>query len=106
MADVHEFILFGFKPGFDRSTQFETMREIAPVMTALEGMKVREWYYSERDDLWVTHLIWVDEEAIERAGPELERDKRAMSLFDRLDLDTLVYAKFEAVGSAVGRATL
>jgi hypothetical protein len=106
MADVHEFILFGFKPGFDRPTQFETMRDLAPVMTALEGMRRREWYYSERDDLWVTHLIWDGEESIERAGPELERNQRAMELFARLDLDTLVYAKFEAVGSAVGRATL
>jgi len=104
MDDVHEFILFRFKDGFDRDAQFETMRELDSVKTALDGLKLRQWYYSERDELWVTHITWVDEDSIERAGPALERDELAMGLLDRLDLATLVYAKFAAVGSSPGRS--
>jgi hypothetical protein len=99
MAEVHEFISFKFKPGFDRGTQYLTMSELEPVMMAQEGLRRRDWYFSEREEIWVTHLLWADEASIDAAGPRLESDSEAMHLFDRFDTESMHYAKFELVGS-------
>jgi hypothetical protein len=99
MKDLHEFISFRFRPEFDRDAQFLTMEELQPVMLAQPGLLLREWFYSERDDSWVTHMVWADEYALEAAEPAVESNEHAMELLSRLDPATMRYAKFEKVGS-------
>jgi hypothetical protein len=98
MADVHELVSFRFRPGSDRDLQFETMRDLEPLMLAQPGLHLREYFFSERDGVWVTHLVWVDETSIDAAGPRLEADPCAMELFDRFDPTSMRYARFERVG--------
>jgi hypothetical protein len=99
MKDLHEFISFRFRPGFDREAQFRTMEELHPVMLSQPGLLLREWFYSERDASWVTHMVWADEYSLEAAEPSVENDPHAMELLSRLDPATMHYAKFEKVGS-------
>jgi hypothetical protein len=99
MADVHEFTSFRFKPEFDREEQFRSMEELAPLMVSQDGLLRRSWHYSERDDSWMSHLVWTDEAAIDAAGPRLETDLRAVAIFDRFDLDSMHYSRYELIGS-------
>jgi hypothetical protein len=99
-VSVHEFTSFRFKPGFDRDAQFGVMAEVEPVMLAQDGLELREAFYSERDDSWVSHLVWVDDEAIDAATVTVEADPHAIALFDHFDLESMRYARFEAVASA------
>jgi hypothetical protein len=103
-VSVHEFTSFRFKPGFDRDAQFAVMAEVEPVMLAQEGLELRETFYSERDDSWVSHLVWVDEESIDAAGTRVESDPHAIALFDHFDLESMHYARFIAVASATATA--
>jgi hypothetical protein len=100
MRYVHEFISFRFKAGIDRAAQFAVMSDLEPVMLAQPGLERREYFYSERDGSWVTHLVWRDDASIDAAGPRLEADPRAMELFEGLDLDSMHYSRFELVGEA------
>jgi hypothetical protein len=100
MPDVHEFVYFTFRPGFDREEQFRTMEEVEAVMLDQPGLKRRECFYSERDRSWVTHLVWADEASIDAAGERVEADPEAMAPFERFDLDSMRYAKFEQVSDA------
>jgi hypothetical protein len=97
---VHEFTSFRFKPGFDRDAQFAVMAEVEPVMLAQAGLELRETFYSERDDSWVSHLVWEDEEAIDAATVRVENDPHAVELFDHFDLGSMRYARYGAVASA------
>jgi hypothetical protein len=99
-VSVHEFTSFRFRPGHDRETQFSVMAEVEPVMLAQEGLELREAFYSERDDSWVSHLVWVDEDSIDAAATRVESDPHAITLFDHFDLESMRYARFEAVASA------
>jgi hypothetical protein len=101
MAEVHELISFKFKPGFDRGVQFLTMSELEPMMMSQAGLARRDWYFSEREEIWVTHLVWDDEESIDAAGPRMESEEETMRLFSRFDTESMQYAKFELVGSSV-----
>lgn len=98
MADVHELVSFGFRPECDRGLQFETMRDLEPLMLAQPGLLMREYFYSERDRVWVTHAVWVDEESIDAAGPRLEAEPAVAELFDRFDPGSMRYARFERIG--------
>jgi hypothetical protein len=100
MPDVHEFVYFTFRSGFDRPAQFRTMEEVEAVMLGQSGLKRRECFFSERDRSWVTHLVWSDEASIDAAGERIEADPEAMALFERFDLDSMRYAKFEQVSDA------
>jgi hypothetical protein len=102
MADVHELVSFEFRPGIDHDLQFQTMRELEPLMLAQPGVLLREYFHAERDRVWVTHLVWVDEASIDAAGTRLEADPAAMELFERLDPTSVRYARFERVGRAEG----
>jgi hypothetical protein len=99
MAEVHELISFKFKQGFDRGVQFLTMSELEPMMMAQDGLARRDWYFSEREEIWVTHLVWDDEASIDAAGPRMEAEEETMRLFSRFDTESMHYAKFELVGS-------
>jgi hypothetical protein len=98
MADVHELVSLKFRPEFDRDLQFQTMSDLEPLMLAQPGLLLREYFYSERDGVWVTHLVWIGEASIEAATPRLEADPAAVELFDRFDSMTVHYARFERVG--------
>jgi hypothetical protein len=98
MADVHELVSFKFRPEFDRDLQFGTMSDLEPLMLAQPGLLLREYFHSERDGVWVTHLAWVDEASIDTATPRLEADPTAAELFDRFDPASMHYARFERVG--------
>jgi hypothetical protein len=102
MADIHEIVSFEFVPGFDREEQFRTLRELEPLMIAQPGLILREYFHSERDCRWVTHLVWLDEVSVDAAGPRLEADPVAMSLLERFDTESMRYARFELVGRADG----
>jgi hypothetical protein len=104
MEEVHEFISYRFQAGIEREAQFATMAELEPLMLSQAGLKLRETFYSERDDSWVTHLIWADEAALDAAGPRVEADPTAMSHFKRFDADSMRYARFRAIASAKGNA--
>lgn len=104
MADVHELVSFRFRAGFDRDQQFGTMRDLEPLMMAQPGLRLREYFYSERDRVWVTHAVWVDEASIDAAGPRLEADPAAVELFDRFDPGSMHYARFERIGRTEGPA--
>jgi hypothetical protein len=105
MADVHELVSFKFRSGLDREAQFQTMRDLEPLMTAQPGLRLREYFYSARDRVWVTHAVWVDEASIDAAGPRLEADPAAVELFDRFDPGSMRYARFERIGRTDGAAT-
>jgi hypothetical protein len=100
MADVHELVSFKFRPDFDRDLQFETMSDLEPLMLAQPGLRLREYFYSERDVVWVTHLVWADEASIDAATPRLEADPFAVELIDRFDPASVRYARFERIGRA------
>jgi hypothetical protein len=100
MPDVHEFVYFTFRPEYDREAQFRTMGEMEALMLGQPGLLRRDCFHSDRDRSWVTHLVWTDEESIDAAGERIEADPDAMRLFDRFDLDTMRYAKFEQIASA------
>jgi hypothetical protein len=102
MADVHELAAFRFRPGFGPDRQFETMRELEPLMTAQPGLILREYFYSDRDRSWVTHLVWADEDSVDAAGPRMEADPAAMSLLERFDPESMRYARYELAGRAEG----
>ena len=105
MADVHELASFSFRSGFDHDLQFRTMRDLEPLMLAQPGLRLREYFFSERDRSWVSHLVWADEAAIDAAATRLEEDPTAMRLFERFDPDSMQYARYRRVGrTAVGGA--
>jgi quinol monooxygenase YgiN len=101
MKDLHEFISFRFRPEFDRDEQFKTMEELQPLMGQQPGFLRRDWFYSERDGSWVSHIVWTDEAALDAATAIIEANPNSMALLARFDPASMRYAKFEQVGSAV-----
>jgi hypothetical protein len=96
---IHEFVVLKFKDGFDLDAQVETMRELDPILAALDGFVSREYFFSDADQRWVDHVVWASLEAA-TASEEVLDDPAASRLFARFDPASIVFGRYGKVEPA------
>jgi heme-degrading monooxygenase HmoA len=97
VGEIHEFISFRFKPEVTAEVREQTMAELGPVVAGCEGFVRREFYYSERDERWMSHVVWESEEAID-ASAAVDSDPAVAELYERFDAASVDYARYRREG--------
>lgn len=96
MAEVHEFVVMGFKEGISRDEQTEAMKAFEPYIVACEGFKQREIFYSEANNLWMDHIIWENMDLAVASGKIVEIPEVA-AILARTDSTKMVFSLYEKV---------
>jgi hypothetical protein len=101
--EIHEFFKLKFRPDVDYARQESAMEALGARLAECEGMVRRDYYFSDADREWVSHLVWTDEASLEASS--LVPDEAASSpLWADIQADSMSYARYRFVGSHRGSA--
>jgi quinol monooxygenase YgiN len=92
--EIHEFISSKFQVGLSLEEQQQRMDGLGAAVGRQPGFVSRECFYSEADERWLVHIVWQDEEALERSAA-MERDLEVAKLYEDFIVDAMRYARYE-----------
>ena len=92
--EIHEFISSKFQAGRSLDEQQQTMDGLGAAVSEQPGFVSRECFYSEADDRWLVHIVWEDEEALERSEA-MASDPEVAKLYEGFAVDQMRYARYE-----------
>jgi hypothetical protein len=101
--EVHEFFKLKFRPEVGYAEQVAAMEALGERLAECEGMVRRDYYFSDRDGQWVSHLVWTDEDSLE-ASAMVPDEADSSPLWADIHADGMAYARYRFVGSHHGSA--
>lgn len=95
MAETHEFVFFKFKESIKKDQQESLMETLNICVKKHEGLLSRTYYYSEKSNRWVDHVVWTSLDYANKASAEIMKDPQAGEVFKNIDDKTMVFSHYE-----------
>lgn len=96
--ESYEMVNTKFSDGVSYEEQHRSMLELNAVVSAFEGFKSRNFYYSQDDNRWVDIVVWENNQLAKSASVEVMNNPIAMAVFAKMDFENSIFSYYERIG--------